>query len=813
MNELVNEKGDEILKSVFGKAAAVMLAAVLCTAMIPTSTLAADTSEGVTQLMNDKPTISNSTSQLDNTQSSSSSAATGSTANITKTKAEELARKYVNIPKEYTLQGANLSNDHLTNGTRNIWGLSFIKLVNGKHMGGIHVSIHADTGQLMSYNSYTNSVSSKPTYPLKVEREQAQQIASSFIKEVAGQYVKQTQFNESYGVQLLPALTGEVRHSFRFDRVVNDIPFLDNFIDVIVDSEGFVVDYQFVWDETIEFPKVNSYLTAEQAIEKLREASEPQLKYILTTGEQGKRTPLLSYELVPFAIDAVTGIKSIEQLNSYYRFSGEVSDKPLTDKPLAAPPKSVNVTEKQAIDIVKTAFGLPAGAELKNSSYNEHQDITTDQLRTSWDLYWTVMKDGKEAGSLWAVVNGQTGMIQHYNSHWNESEGSGDKELITLENATTKAIEAVKKQLPWLTSELYLVKPDPKQYDSIGTASSPSYFLAFQRNVHGANVEYDNVNVTIDARTGQVRGFEANIQPFTYPTTAPATITKEKAVDQWMNYYAAELTYRVVNEFTWNGEPIPYEKYNALVASGAANSGNAVVKSSKAELVYRLASKPIDQRVFLDAATGEWRSYETGAVTTLERPKVLDAEGHWAQQQLELMVAYKALDVIDGKVRPNEVIKRGELIQMLVIARNSGNYGYADNSAALKSASFNDVSVGSKYFSYVENALQQNLIDLGDGSFNPEGNVTREEMAELIVRALGYNSLAKHEHIFAVNFKDDAQIKNKGQAAIVVGLNIMSKTQEGQFQPSKQVTRAEAATAFFRYLQSRAELQEAPIRM
>jgi hypothetical protein len=104
------------------------------------------------------------------------------------------------------------------------------------------------------------------------------------------------------------------------------------------------------------------------------------------------------------------------------------------------------------------------------------------------------------------------------------------------------------------------------------------------------------------------------------------------------------------------------------------------------------------------------------------------------------------------------------------------------------------------------------LIDVGDGSFNPSGNVSRDEMAELIVRALGYNALANYDHIFKTTYKDSVQIEHKGQAAIVVGLKIMSLS-DGKFLPKKQVTRGEASVAFFRYLQARAELQEAPLRM
>ena len=49
------------------------------------------------------------------------------------------------------------------------------------------------------------------------------------------------------------------------------------------------------------------------------------------------------------------------------------------------------------------------------------------------------------------------------------------------------------------------------------------------------------------------------------------------------------------------------------------------------------------------------------------------------------------------------------------------------------------------------------------------------------------------------------------QAAIVVGLGIMSLTR-GNFVPDREVTRAEAATAFYRFLTVRAELKEAPLR-
>lgn len=785
------------------KRLAFMLSAAMLTSIMPASAFA----ESVT-----KPAGTNAAAVPGGEQMDEALEAPVDVA-ITKVKAEALARKLVSIPKEYVLQGANLSMEMLAGGKRNSWGLDFVKKVNGKYLGTIYVRIHADNGQLLEFNSYTNNPSAKPTYPLKVERDAAQQIALQFIQTIAADYKEQIQYNPDYGVQLLPPLTGEVMHSLRYDRLVQDIPYVDNYIEIDVDSEGHIRRFSLQWDDTIRFPKVDAKLTAEQANAKLRAAAAPQLTYILPYNMQGKRKPLLSYELQPLAIDAVTGELKEQSDFSYYR-AGTVLDTPVTEKPLGEAPKAGTVTEKQAVDAVKAAFKLPAGAELNGTNYSENMNESIGATEAYWSLNWTIKKDGKEVGSASATVEGRTGAVRSFYSYaYNEQDQSGSPK-VTLEQASALAVEAVKKHLPWLTHELYFVKPDPKQYEGLNAGENRQYYFNFVHKIHGATVEYDRINVAIDARSGEIVNYDAYLAGFDYPAKAPALIGKEKAVDSWLTYYRTQLTYRLVQQFSWNGQPIPIEKYKVMLAAGEIK-GDEVKSTTEAELVYRLVPRLIDESVFLDAETGGWRNRETGEATQLEKPKAQDIEGHWAQRQLELMVAYKALDVKNGKVRPNELVTRGELIKMLVLARNSGRspslYYGASEQAATK-ASFNDVAADSSYFVYVESALEQNLIDVGDGSFNPGGKVSRDEMAELIVRALGYNALANYDHIFKASFKDSAQIENKGQVAIVVGLKIMSLA-DGKFLPKKQVTRGEASVAFFRYLQSRAELQEAPIRM
>lgn len=733
---------------------------------------------------------------------------------VSKDKAVSLARELVQIPKEYTLQGASYYSDVLAGGKRGVWALDFVKQVKGTTKGSIYVRINADTGQLMEFGTYVDNPNAKPTYPLKVEREDAQGIAIGFINKVAAAYKDQVQYNPDYGVQLLPPLSGEVRHTIRYDRVVNGVPYYDNFIELEVDSEGHVMRYSLNWDDTIQFPKVEQVLSLQDANAKLSELAEPQLSYIIPYAAQGAK-PALSYEMNAMAINAVDGNKLDDMYGygygyyGYYGYGGgAVSETPVSEQALGNKPIIGNLTEKEALAKVEGSFKLPEGTEFRGSNYYEYANEATGEKTKRWSLNWTIKVGNEERGSVYANVDSQTGVINNFYSYQYYGENQEAKPTVTFDQAKSTALETIKKQLPWLSHELYLVEVDKEAYNTDTPVSE--YYFNFVHKVHGATVTYDYINVSVDAYTGNVRGFDAQISNHSYSTAAPKLITEKQAIEKWLTYYRTQLTYSMTPQYVWNGQPLPIEKYKLMIASGEIKPQEVEYKS-EAKLVYRLVPRLIDEAVFLDAETGNWRNRETGDVTQLEKPKATDIDGHWAQRQLELMIAYKALDVKDGKVNPNAIVTRGELIKMLVLSMNSGRNPYLYGYGATASVSFNDVAKDSGYYAYVENALQNNWIDIGDGNFNPEGKVDREEMAELIVRALGYNTLANHDELFNVSFKDTADIEKKGQAAIVVGLKIMSLS-NGKFLPDKEVTRAEAATAFFRFLQARADLQEAPLR-
>lgn len=372
---------------------------------------------------------------------------------VSKEKADSLARELVSIPKEYALQQASYSSEQLAAGKRGVWDLYFVKKENGKTKGSIQVRVSAEDGKLLAFDNYENDPNAKPSYPLKVEREAAKDIALGFIGEKAASYKEQLRFDEEDGAQLLPPLTGEVRHSLRFNRVVNGVPFTDNFIMVEVDSEGHVVSYRLQWDDTIVFPGADPKLTAEQATARLTEVSLPRLGYILPYGAAKAPKPILGYLMDSAVIDASTG----EPVKDSYVAERTVSASPVAEKALGEKPKAVNLTEQQALDAVKQAFGLPDGAQLSGSSYNESTEDYTGKTNAYWSLDWTLKDGNRETGAVYASVDSETGAVLSYHYYLHDGGAVNEKPKVAYEEAAAKAAETVRKQLPWAAHELYAV--------------------------------------------------------------------------------------------------------------------------------------------------------------------------------------------------------------------------------------------------------------------------------------------------------------------------------------------------------------------
>ena len=99
------------------------------------------------------------------------------------------------------------------------------------------------------------------------------------------------------------------------------------------------------------------------------------------------------------------------------------------------------------------------------------------------------------------------------------------------------------------------------------------------------------------------------------------------------------------------------------------------------------------------------------------------------------------------------------------------------------------------YYEYVETAALNGAIDKG-GFFNPENNITREEMAVIIINALGYSGLvgeAERENLLFSDVSD-----NKGYIALAYNFGLMSGKTADKFDPKGTAKREEAAAILTR---------------
>lgn len=165
-----------------------------------------------------------------------------------------------------------------------------------------------------------------------------------------------------------------------------------------------------------------------------------------------------------------------------------------------------------------------------------------------------------------------------------------------------------------------------------------------------------------------------------------------------------------------------------------------------------------------------------------------DTAGHWAGPVIEkasqygLMVGYP-----DGRFGVGDYLNRASFVTILCQMLDWEPVKDA-------SPSFIDCPSSHWAYGYVEAARAHGVTGAG-GSFRPDDSISREEMAVMLVRALGYQTLAESLSEPQLPFSDVT--RNAGYIALAYQIGMVSGIREGDkllFKPALSATRAEAAT-------------------
>jgi beta-N-acetylglucosaminidase/SH3-like domain-containing protein len=176
-----------------------------------------------------------------------------------------------------------------------------------------------------------------------------------------------------------------------------------------------------------------------------------------------------------------------------------------------------------------------------------------------------------------------------------------------------------------------------------------------------------------------------------------------------------------------------------------------------------------------------------------------DITGHWAEEAMETLIS-KGIIEGDGNNHyfPEKQITRAEFTTMIVRLLNLDivNGGTA----------FKDVKYGSRYYPYVMTAYSNGLINgVGNGYFNPDGKINRQEMAKIIAAIPEVKSISASQS--TIQFADQNSIADWAYPS--VQLLVSTKLIIGQYDkngnlvynPLANAKRADASTILARVME------------
>lgn len=185
-----------------------------------------------------------------------------------------------------------------------------------------------------------------------------------------------------------------------------------------------------------------------------------------------------------------------------------------------------------------------------------------------------------------------------------------------------------------------------------------------------------------------------------------------------------------------------------------------------------------------------------------------DTSRHWAKNDIHELAGKLVIDPAGNdasyKFAPDQNITRAEFATF--IAKGLGLLN--DSSLSSSGKTFPDVPSGNAAAPYIRAATAAGIITgYTDGTFKPGNNITREQMALMMVRAMEYagyeTSTGGSTTSTLSRFKDAAKIQSKDTVAKAVNEGVIQGVSVGngfQFQPAGNASRAQAAVMLKRVL-------------
>lgn len=621
---------------------------------------------------------------------------------------------------------------------------------------GLNATVDAEHGDILNLYIY-GYPDKKPSKIPKVSEEEALKQARDFASKVQPREFGKTKLVKGPDSWAEPLRFRETYY-FYFMRMEKDIPVENNGFNISINAHtGNVESYDFTWSYE-SLPEADNIISQEEA-EKIFEELKPlELGYRRFFDYKTKKSEIkLVYTISDGGnsiIDATTGEILEDKYYGIYAEDGygmaagdmrkEASSElsPHEQKEVEATKNCI--TKEQAIKAVKEYVKIPSDFTLSHSRLYESYDDSNQRI---WNLSWE-LQDDDNYGYISAKVNALNSELMGFHISDKDRYGKDFKQNYNRVDALKKA-------------EDFLKNIQPKRYQNVKIVESKSdskpekireFYFNFVRQVNGIPFFGNGFYITVNSETGQITDYTMNWHDFHFPDVE-GTLSLENAMEKLLDNVGLELFY--IQHYEAEGE------------------------KPKFYLVYKLNPRNIKSPNF-DAFSFKPLDYQGKPIEEKVKASFADIDGHWAQEEIQLLANLGVLSAEDDKFNPDSVITEGNFVKLLLTAHRGIE---------------ND-----KIQDYIDTAIRIGWAKEGELEVNRPLN--REKMAALLIRSLGLEKAAAIPHtFFKISTADEAAITEiyKGHVAIGLGLKLMNPS-AGNFNPKQNVTKAQAAVALVRVL-------------
>ncbi|MBT2687094.1 S-layer homology domain-containing protein [Bacillus sp. ISL-47] len=180
-----------------------------------------------------------------------------------------------------------------------------------------------------------------------------------------------------------------------------------------------------------------------------------------------------------------------------------------------------------------------------------------------------------------------------------------------------------------------------------------------------------------------------------------------------------------------------------------------------------------------------------------------DITGHYYENDMRVLIAK---DILGGygpdEYRPDQQVTRAEFAALVVRSLELQPMLAAEFSVASSAEPlFKDVNPENWHYAAVDAAVKAGIVGgYPDDTFKPNANISRQEMAAMIMRAINTRNI--FSETVSLDFKDNDRINPIFKDAIqrLLYLGVMSGNSDGTFGPKTNTTRGQTAAVLNRML-------------